>query len=821
VDHRARTEAAIEAIGQDLGVEEARDTLPQAAARSAVQHLITKREGLLVARDRTRAALDAAVRRRDAARAALEAAQAPMPPARLRRTIDAVRSLGPLDAERDRARRAMALASQRCAAALAALPLWSGDLAGLVACALPLPSACADSAAFLESAQAALAQARQAAAGLRAEAAAVDRDLARLAAGQTVPTAEAVAAQRSLRDRVWREIRRAIEGTAERPAPAMADGFEAERDAADRLADRRADEAQRVAEYLAATARRAALDLELAAAGAALAQAEQAEAAAMAGWVALWAGAAVPARPPAVMAEWRRARADVLVLADAEQEARSVLADVEASWTRAVADLGGVLPPGVAADTLAALLMRADVVCAEMEAACQAYQDRVQALAKEDRLLPELRRDAEAAEAGIAAWGQAWAQAVGRLGLPGGATTDAVEAALQGWARIAEIAPVWRKDECRVADMRASLACLAAAVEQVQHVLGEPGGDEPASVAAARLARRLAQARVVEAEAEGLGRSLAGLERDMAVASERLAAAEADLAVLRNVVGVDSDAALTRAIEIAAQRGVLDGRLAVLGYGLLAQGDGLTEAELRAEAGGIGPDEAVARLDDIKLARQELDGRRETLSEQRSQALARMQAMQQGGLAAAKAQEAEGALAAAREAAEEYARVHVARTVLRAGIERFREAQQGPLLRAAGAHFAMLTGGRYGRLVVDEDGSGRMVLLAVRPDGGVCPMGSLSEGTRDQLFLALRVAAIQGYVARGQVLPFVADDLLVQFDDVRARAAIGLLAELGRTTQVILFTHHEHVVDLARGVAAFTRLGSVVPDMFHVKHSQG
>ncbi len=820
-DNRARAEAAIEVIGQDLGVEEARDSLPPADARRAVQRLITQREGLLVARDRTRAALDAAVLRRDAARAALGAVEAPVPPARLRRTIDAVRSLGPLDAGRDRARRAVAQATQRCAAGLAALPLWSGDLAGLVACALPLPSACSDSAGVLESAQAALAQLRQVAAGLRAEAAAVDRDLARLAAGQVVPTPEAVAARRSFRDRAWREIRRAIEGTGERPTPAMADDFETERDAADRLADRRADEAQRVAEYLAATARRAMLDLALSASAATLTEAEQAQAAAIAGWAALWAAAGVQAQAPAAMAEWRRAREDVLELAAAAAAARETLADVEASWARAAADLAGVLPPGVTADTLGALLLRADELCAAMEAECQAYQDRVQALAKEDRLLPELRRDEEAARAGLAAWGEAWAQAVGRLGLPGDATTDAVEAALQGWARIAEIAPVWRKDESRVADMRASLACLAAAVEQVQHVLGEPGGDEPASVAAARLARRVAQARAVEAEAEGLARSLAGLERNMAAASERLRAAEADLAALRDAVGVQSDSELTQAIEIAAQRGVGDGRLAALGHALLAQGDGLTEAELRAESVGVGPDEAVARLDDIKQAREALDGRREVLSEVKRGALARMDAMQQGGLAAAKAQDAEDALAEAREAAELYARVHVARTVLRAGIERFREAQQGPLLRAASAHFAMLTGGRYARLVLDEDGSGRTVLQAVRPDGGACPMGSLSEGTRDQLFLALRVAAIELYVARGQVMPVVADDVLVQFDDVRARAAIGLLAELGRTTQVILFTHHEHVVDLARGVAAITRLGVSVPDMLHMKHAHG
>ena len=161
------------------------------------------------------------------------------------------------------------------------------------------------------------------------------------------------------------------------------------------------------------------------------------------------------------------------------------------------------------------------------------------------------------------------------------------------------------------------------------------------------------------------------------------------------------------------------------------------------------------------------------------------------------AQEAANALADARAAAERYARLHVARVLLRAGVERFRKEQQGPMLRAAGAHFAHLTGGRYRRLIVDEDPAGKAVLMAIRDSDVECPVEALSEGTRDQLFLALRVAAIGAHAEQSEPLPFIADDLLVNFDDTRAAAALGLLAELGRTTQVILFTHHDHIAALA------------------------
>jgi uncharacterized protein YhaN len=89
---------------------------------------------------------------------------------------------------------------------------------------------------------------------------------------------------------------------------------------------------------------------------------------------------------------------------------------------------------------------------------------------------------------------------------------------------------------------------------------------------------------------------------------------------------------------------------------------------------------------------------------------------------------------------------------------------------------------------------------------------ALSEGARDQLYLALRVAAIEGHVANAEPLPFIADDLLVNFDDTRAAAAIELLSALGRTTQVILFTHHDHIATLAVGQtgAAVQRLPPLV-----------
>ena len=61
----------------------------------------------------------------------------------------------------------------------------------------------------------------------------------------------------------------------------------------------------------------------------------------------------------------------------------------------------------------------------------------------------------------------------------------------------------------------------------------------------------------------------------------------------------------------------------------------------------------------------------------------------------------------------------------------------------------------------------------------------------------MRLAGLETYLEKNETMPFIADDLLIHFDDNRAVATLQVLAELSRQTQVIFFTHHRHLVDLA------------------------
>ena len=76
----------------------------------------------------------------------------------------------------------------------------------------------------------------------------------------------------------------------------------------------------------------------------------------------------------------------------------------------------------------------------------------------------------------------------------------------------------------------------------------------------------------------------------------------------------------------------------------------------------------------------------------------------------------------------------------------------------------------------------------------------MSDGTRDQLYLALRMAALELHLGQAQSLPFVADDLFVNYDDARAKAGLEELKVLSASAQVLFLSHHDHLVPAVRSV---------------------
>ncbi len=804
--YRARVADALADLGPSLSVDAARDSVPGAGARGRVQHLMSRHSALAATAAAASAGLAVRRRQHDLAAAALSAMPTPPSPALLRRTIERVRAEGPIEAELTRSSHLCRDGEAACSAALAALPLWQGDLSGLLRCTLPLPAQSEALARVVETAAASLVSARAECSAHLAEIAAIEEDIARLTLGEAVPTSAAVTEARQRRDRAWRLLRRQQEGGAfdasERtglPPGPLPDAYEMLRDEADTLADRRADEAQRVASFLNATARLELFRGRLQRAEQALDAAAADDARARADWHALWEQAGLVAEAPAAMAEWRRAHSEVARLAAEAASASQRHDTLRERCAQARGWLSPLLPSEHPGESLTAMLLRAETLSEALARDEMAHRTRTEALAREEVALAEQNQAVAAAEKALDQWRTEWSPALSALGLDESVAIETIEAVLAAWGRIAEIAPVWRTDEQRAIDMTAALLSFTNEATALCAAIGERAADESASLIAVRLQRRLDQARRADREAAALDARMAS-HRAVAEEAVRLGRrCDGELCALREAAGVENDADLAQAIARARRRDAAGHEIARLSSALLEQGDGLAEASLRDEASRLDVDEAVARQGEIEQAMAALGEQREWASAARTRAQAVLAEMERGHDAAAKAQDAEDALAEARAVAERYARLRVAQVLLGAGIERFRAEQQGPLLRAASRHFALLTGGRYARLCVDQDANGRAMLLAVRDSGAECPVPALSEGTRDQLYLSLRAASIEEHASHAEPLPFIADDLLVNFDDTRARAAITLLSQLGRTNQTVLFTHHAHIAALAAG----------------------
>ena len=135
---------------------------------------------------------------------------------------------------------------------------------------------------------------------------------------------------------------------------------------------------------------------------------------------------------------------------------------------------------------------------------------------------------------------------------------------------------------------------------------------------------------------------------------------------------------------------------------------------------------------------------------------------------------------------------------------RIYEAQHQPAtLRAASQYLERLTSGRYRRVWTRL---GEEVLYVDDADGKVLAAESLSRGTREQIFLSLRLALVDSYALRGVVLPLILDDVLVNFDTHRARAAAEVLQEFADAGhQVLVFTCHEHVMRIFQSLSVDVR----------------
>jgi uncharacterized protein YhaN len=160
-----------------------------------------------------------------------------------------------------------------------------------------------------------------------------------------------------------------------------------------------------------------------------------------------------------------------------------------------------------------------------------------------------------------------------------------------------------------------------------------------------------------------------------------------------------------------------------------------------------------------------------------------------------------------RAAAERWSAVRLTGRLIDQLRQRIERDRQPDTLRHASEYLRRLTCGRYRNiwtplgervLLIDEAAEGDDGTLDMEGRSGVSlRVEQLSSGTREQVFLAIRMAMVRDFAARGIELPLILDDVTVNFDQIRTEAAVETLlnvAEQGQ--QIMLFTCHLHLAHL-------------------------
>ncbi|MET4717258.1 uncharacterized protein YhaN [Bradyrhizobium japonicum] len=151
------------------------------------------------------------------------------------------------------------------------------------------------------------------------------------------------------------------------------------------------------------------------------------------------------------------------------------------------------------------------------------------------------------------------------------------------------------------------------------------------------------------------------------------------------------------------------------------------------------------------------------------------------------------------ERAIEYLKLRLGIAAAERALRAYRDRHRSSMMARASEAFALISRGAYSELLT-QPSNGSELLIAKGVDGSSRIASELSKGTRFQLYLALRVAGYHEFARTRPPAPFLADDVMETFDDFRAEEAFRLLAAMASKGQVVYFTHHRHLCEIAKAV---------------------
>ncbi len=388
-----------------------------------------------------------------------------------------------------------------------------------------------------------------------------------------------------------------------------------------------------------------------------------------------------------------------------------------------------------------------------------------------------------------------WNSQCAAVGLPEATSPEAGLALLQERKELLVKFDEWQELSGKSQSLAAAISQYERSVSEKAASLGIRG--ETTEALESALWKALADARKTQQRQDQLAEQIQDRRNELTDAQELVVSTERALTELLQLAGLATASDLEPLLAHLEQRKSVQTQIDSFRTTLtgLARGQAVDEfvAKVRAED----PDSLTERKATAGAEKTEkesaLSGIRETLFRLGND----RKVLEKAGDAAADfRQQAESCAATLKADAARFLRLRLATSLLETQIEQFRKQNQGPLLQKSGEVFQAITRGAFSGLGAEFNADDVPILVGIRADQTQVPIEGLSDGTRDQLYLALRLAALDRYLDEHEPMPLILDDLLITFDNERTQAILPQLADLARRTQILLFTHHEHLVEL-------------------------
>ncbi len=730
----------------------------------------------------------------------------------LQQAIDQAIRLGNIDAELNEQNRFLEQKKSSFKSGLKQIGFWQGSAAELLELDLPIEETVQSFAEAWRQLDEEARNQKKNRQSLQQQHKRITKEIKALEKAGEIPTESELNEQRARRDQGWSLLKRqwlegqdvSLEAFEYNPDMNLAEAYEQQVIIADSIADRLRREEERVHKYahLQAELEQIEQDLNNLAQEEAVLSEKYEEQRHL--WQQAWHPSGIEPLPPTEMSNWmtkiEQLRFQAQQIIDLTQKSSAIYGQRQETMTTLASELAALDLKPAKDKEMAPILYQAQTFLKKAEENQTERNNLQKKLNDLDNDISQAQDEVQKAENSLNNWQKQWQEILTELGLsekelPRGVADffEELEKCLNHLDRAEDFQKRIQGIERDANQFKQEVFSL---LERVAPELTSL----PVDQAIERINGILTRAREEEATLRTYREGIENAEKEIRQASTDLEAAEKELTQLCNLAGCQEHEDL-EAVEKRWQEKIkLEEQIKEEERRLTELAEGQAVKELEAQAEQIDPDTLPGRIqncaEELEQVNQAINELNQSVGEKRKE----LQRMDGSSQAAKKAEEAEEKLTEIKRLAEQYTLLRIAAKLLEDEIERYRSENQDPILSIAGKYFAELTLNSFQGLRTDLDDKGEQIIVGLRHNGQWITAEGMSSGTRDQLFLALRLASLEYRLEYNEPMPFIVDDILINFDESRSKAALKTLNDLGQKNQVLLFSHHRHVADMAESL---------------------